>query len=130
MAGGRIAACCGGLLCSACPQFLSSAWLADFVGFYLAHIGSVIDRLPGLQQSAAMMDKPQDKTARARQNLEKALLPILIFAPLVAVLCWTAAWIFRDEFIFKAALIGLGCFTIVVGAVACLLVLLKRIDHE
>ncbi len=77
-----------------------------------------------------MADKSQhDKNSRALQNLEKALLPILIFAPLVTLLCWTAAWIFRDEFIFKATLIGLGCFTIVVGAVACLLVLLRRIDR-
>ena len=65
-----------------------------------------------------------------RENLEKALLPILIFAPLVTMLCWVAAWIFRDEFIFKATLIGLGCFTIVIGAVSCLLVLLKRIDRN
>ncbi|MBN9597715.1 MAG: hypothetical protein J0G36_20480 [Afipia sp.] len=65
-----------------------------------------------------------------RRGLEKALLPILIFAPLVTVLCWTAAWIFRDEFIFKAVLIGLGGFAIVIGTVACLLVLLKRIDRD
>lgn len=70
-----------------------------------------------------------DKGRGVRPNLEKALLPILIFAPSVTVLCWAAAWIFRDEFIFKATLIGLGCFTIVIGAVACLLVLLKRIDR-
>ncbi len=65
----------------------------------------------------------------ARQGLEKVLLPILIFAPLVTLLCWTAAWVFRDDFVFKATLISLGCFTIVVGAVACLLVLVKRIDR-
>lgn len=79
---------------------------------------------------AAMTERsPNGRRARVRQNLEKALLPILIFAPSVTVLCWTAAWIFRDEFVFKATLIGLGAFTIVVGAVACLLVLLKRIDR-
>jgi hypothetical protein len=76
-----------------------------------------------------MADKSTDsKRSRTRPNLEKALLPILIFAPSVTVLCWTAAWIFRDEFVFKATLIGLGCFAIVIGAVACLLVLLKRLD--
>jgi hypothetical protein len=84
-----------------------------------------------LPQSVAMAGKPQsNKMQRMRQNLEKALLPILIFAPLVTLLCWTAAWIFRDDFIFKATLIGLGCFTIVIGAVACLLVLLKRLDGD
>lgn len=90
---------------------------------------SIIDRCGCLPQSAAMTGAPQSKRPRVRQSLEKALLPLLIFAPSVTVLCWTAAWIFRDEFIFKATLIGLGCFTIVIGAVACLLVLLKRIDR-
>lgn len=76
-----------------------------------------------------MAGKFQSKTPERRGSLERALLPILIFAPSVTVLCWIAAWIFRDEFVFKAVLIGLGCFTVVVGAVACLLVLLKRIDR-
>jgi len=76
------------------------------------------------------MNAKQTRPERLRENLEKALLPILIFAPLVTLLCWSAAWIFRDEFIFKATLIGLGCFTIVIGAVSCLLVLLKRIDRN
>lgn len=99
-----------------------------FVAFTLPQI---IDQQGTLPQSGVMTGNlPSDKRARVRQNLEKALLPILIFAPSVTVLCWVAAWIFRDEFIFKATLIGLGCFTIVVGAVACLLVLLKRIDRE
>lgn len=71
-----------------------------------------------------------NRNSRVRQNLDKALLPILIFAPSVTVLCWTAAWVFRDEFVFKATLIGLGGFAIVIGAVACLLVLLKRIDRS
>lgn len=76
-----------------------------------------------------MSRKLPQKNPDPRKGLEKALLPILIFAPSVTVLCWTAAWIFRDEFVFKAVLIGLGCFAIVLGAVACLLVLLKRIDR-
>lgn len=62
----------------------------------------------------------------ARQGLERVLLLILIFAPLVTLLCWTAAWVFRDDFIFKATLIGLGGFSIVTGLVACLLALVKR----
>ncbi len=90
----------------------------------------VIDRLARVQQSGSMTDRSQNRTGRARPNLEKALLPILLFAPLVTLLCWTAAWIFRDDFIFKATLIGLGCFTIVLGAISCLLVLLKRIDRS
>jgi len=77
-----------------------------------------------------MAGKFQNRNPERRGSLERALLPILIFAPSVTVLCWVAAWIFRDEFVFKAVLIGLGCFAIVIGAVACLLVLLKRIDGE
>jgi hypothetical protein len=77
-----------------------------------------------------MNGKSQNNDTAARRSPEKVLLPILIFAPLVTLLCWTAAWIFRDEFVFKATLIGLGCFTIVVGAVACLLVLVKRVDRD
>ena len=77
-----------------------------------------------------MTGKFQNKLPEWRGSLERALLSILIFAPSVTVLCWVAAWIFRDEFVFKAVLIGLGCFAIVLGAVACLLVLLKRIDRE
>lgn len=72
--------------------------------------------------------KTESKT-RAPLTFETALLPILIFAPVVAVLCWTAAWIFRDEFVFKGTLIGLGCFPIVVAVVAYLLVLLKKLDR-
>lgn len=77
------------------------------------------------------MNGKSRNTPDARQSLEKhgpekVLLPILIFAPLVTLLCWTAAWVFRDDFVFKATLIGLGCFTIVIGAVACLMALVKR----
>jgi hypothetical protein len=89
----------------------------------------IIDRQQPLPQSGAMTGKREDREVRTRENLEKALLPILIFAPSVTVLCWIAAWIFRDEFVFKAVLIGLGCFAVVLGVAACLLVLLKRIDR-
>lgn len=77
-----------------------------------------------------MAQKPQtSRNTRAPLTFETALLPILVFAPVVAVLCWTAAWIFRDEFVFKGTLIGLGCFPIVVAVVAYLLVLLKKLDR-
>ncbi|CAN5255936.1 hypothetical protein BH10PSE10_BH10PSE10_14370 [soil metagenome] len=81
--------------------------------------GKSQNRNPGARQGL-------EKQGVQKQGLEKVLLPILIFAPAVTLLCWTAAWVFRDDFVFKATLIGLGCFTIVVGAVACLLVLVKR----
>lgn len=72
---------------------------------------------------------PNTDGARTPLSFETALRPILIFAPVVAVLCWTAAWVFRDEFVFKGTLIGLGCFPIVVAVVAYLLVLLKKLDR-
>lgn len=72
---------------------------------------------------------PKADGTRTPLSFETALLPILIFAPVVAVLCWTAAWVFRDEFVFKGTLIGLGCFPIVVAVVAYLLVLLKKLDR-
>jgi hypothetical protein len=49
--------------------------------------------------------------------------------PVIQASAETAAWIVRDEFVFKATLVGFGCFTIVVGAVACLLALVKRVDR-
>lgn len=84
-----------------CLHFLSCGLLCQ-----------IIDRRTRLPQSAAW-EKIRTGNPDKRRGLEKALLPILIFAPLVTVLCWTAAWIFRDEFIFKAVLIGLGGFAIV-----------------
>ncbi len=81
--------------------------------------GKSRNKSPGARQGS-------EKQSLEKQGLEKVLLPILIFAPVVTLLCWTAAWVFRDDFVFKATLIGLGCFTIVVGAVSCLLVLVKR----
>lgn len=76
-------------------------------------------------------DRSQSESkTRVPLTFETALLPILVFAPVVAVLCWTAAWIFRDEFVFKGTLIGLGCFPIVVAVVAYLLVLLKKLDRS
>jgi hypothetical protein len=52
---------------------------------------------------------------------------MLVFAPIVAIVCWTAAWVFREQFVLSATLLGLGAFPIVVAVVAYLLVLLKRL---
>lgn len=73
---------------------------------------------------------PGERGSRAGPAADRALVAILLFAPIVAALCWAAAWMFRDEFVFKATLIGLGCFTIVIAVVACLLVLLRRRDNS
>ena len=55
---------------------------------------------------------------------------MLVFAPIVAILCWTAAWVFREQFVLSATLIGLGSFPIVVAVVAYLLVLLKKLKTD
>jgi hypothetical protein len=44
-----------------------------------------------------------------RVSVKAALMPMLWFAPINAVICWTAAWVFRDHFEFMAVFIGIGC---------------------
>jgi hypothetical protein len=78
-----------------------------------------------------MMAARQSDTRPGRLTLtfEKALRPIFVFAVLNAVICWVAAWIFRENFLFSATLLGLGAFPIVVAVCAYLLVLVKRIER-
>jgi hypothetical protein len=54
------------------------------------------------------------------------LTPIMLLALGTAVVAWTAAWFFRDQFVFSAVLIGIGCFPIVVAVVGYLFVLTKK----
>jgi hypothetical protein len=68
--------------------------------------------------------------SRSALTLTSALTPILVFAPIVAIVCWTAAWIFREQFVLSATLLGLGSFPIVVAVVAYLLVLLKKLKID
>ena len=63
-------------------------------------------------------------------TLKSALTPMLVFAPIVAILCWTTAWVFREQFVLSATLLGLGSFPIVVAVVAYLLVLLKKLKTD
>ena len=76
-----------------------------------------------------MMGKSQHDSGSAL-TLKTALTPMLVFAPIVATLCWTAAWVFREQFVLSATLIGLGSFPIVVAVVAYLLVLLKKLKTD
>ena len=55
------------------------------------------------------------------------LTPIMVLALGTAIVAWTAAWFFRDNFIFSTTLLGIGCLPIVIAVVAYLLVLLKRL---
>lgn len=75
------------------------------------------------------MSKPHHGPGSAL-TLKTALTPMLVFAPIVALLCWTAAWVFREQFVLSATLIGLGSFPIVVAVVAYLLVLLKKLKTD
>ena len=52
-----------------------------------------------------------------------ALLPIMVFAPINAVLCWTA----RDRYEFMATFVGFGCGPIVVAPCAYLFVLVSTV---
>jgi len=59
-----------------------------------------------------------------------AMTPIMVLALGTALIAWTAAWIFRDNFIFSTTLLGIGCLPIVIAVVAYLLVLLKNLDAK
>ena len=62
---------------------------------------------------------------RREVSLKAAMMPICVLALLNAVICWTAAWAFRDRFEFSATLLGLGCLPIVVAVCAYLYLLTK-----
>ena len=62
-----------------------------------------------------------------RVSVKAALMPMLWFAPINAVICWTAAWMFRDHFEFMAVFVGIGCAPIVVALSAYLYVLVNSI---
>jgi hypothetical protein len=63
-----------------------------------------------------------------KPTFRMAMTPIMILALGTAVIAWTAAWIFRDNFVFSATLLGIGCLPIVIAVIAYLLVLLKRLE--
>ena len=58
------------------------------------------------------------------------LLPILLFAPVNAVICWTAAWVFRDRYEFMATFVGFGLGPIVIAVCAYLYVLVSTVSRE
>jgi hypothetical protein len=70
----------------------------------------------------------QSRLGRLVLTLENATTPIFVFATVNAVLCWAAAWLFKDTYEFSAALLGLGGLPIVVAVCAYLLVLVNRVE--
>jgi hypothetical protein len=69
------------------------------------------------------------RIGRLTLTFEKALKPIFIFAFLNAILCWGAAWLFRETYVFSATLLGLGRLPIVVAICAYLLVLVHKVKR-
>jgi hypothetical protein len=62
-----------------------------------------------------------------RVSVKAALMPILWFAPVIAIISWTAAYVFRDHFEFMATFVGIGCAPIVVALCAYLFVLVNSV---
>jgi hypothetical protein len=77
-----------------------------------------------------MLEMPQRPPRRRRLALRfrEHLLPIFIFGPVMAILCWGAAWFFRERQNFSDAFLGLGAFAIVIPFCAYLFVLVNRAE--
>lgn len=76
-----------------------------------------------------MTAKPNTPVRRLALNIEAAIRPIFAFALLNALLCWGAAWVFRDVYEFSMILLVVGCLPIVVAVCAYLLVLVTRVER-
>lgn len=63
-------------------------------------------------------------------SFRPVMTPIMLLALGTALLAWTAAWLFRDNFVFSATLLGIGGLPVVIAVVAYLLVLLKNLDAK
>ena len=66
---------------------------------------------------------------RLTLTFERATTPIFAFAVVNAIVCWSAAWVFRDTYEFALILLGLGCFPVVVAVCAYLLLLVNKIER-
>jgi hypothetical protein len=73
--------------------------------------------------------RDQSKLGRLTFTFEKAMTPIFVFALVNALVCWGAAWFFKETYEFSATLLGLGGFPIIVAVCAYLLVLVNRVEH-
>ncbi len=77
-----------------------------------------------------MTEAPQrSRRRRLALRFREHLLPIFVFGPLMALLCWGAAWFFWEWRDFAGAFLGLGCFAIVIPFCAYLLVLVNRVEN-
>lgn len=71
-------------------------------------------------------DKPRRRLLSVRRNL----LPIMVFAVVVAAMSWVGAWFFADRPQYSNALIGLGCLPIVIAVCAYLIVLINNVERR
>ena len=74
-----------------------------------------------------MTEAAKPQPARAAM-LRSALLPMLLFAPVNAIVCWTAAWMLRDRYEFMALLVALGGGPILAALATYLYVLVSTVD--
>lgn len=63
-------------------------------------------------------------------SIKRHLLPIMVFAVVIAAMSWAAAWFFADRPQYSNALIGLGCLPIVVAVCAYLIVLINNVERR
>lgn len=73
---------------------------------------------------------PKGALGRFTLTFERALTPIFVFALINAVVCWVAAWVFRETFEFMALFVALGGLPIVVAVCAYILVLIHKIERD
>jgi hypothetical protein len=74
--------------------------------------------------------KPPVVQPRRLLSIKRNLAPIMIFAVVAALLCWTAAWVFADRGDISNVLIVIGLFPMVVAVAAYLIVLITNIERK
>jgi tellurite resistance protein TehA-like permease len=77
-----------------------------------------------------MAARQNTRVDRLALTFRQAMTPIFVFALVSAVVCWAAAWVFKETYVFSATLLGLGCLPIVVAICAYLLVLVHKVERE
>jgi uncharacterized membrane protein len=70
------------------------------------------------------------KPRRRFLSIQRNLLPIMVFAVVIAAMSWAAAWFFADRPQYSNALIGLGCLPIVVAVCAYLIVFINNVERR
>ena len=64
-----------------------------------------------------------------RIRVQSALNPIIWLAVSVPIIAWSAAFLFRDEFVFASVLVAVGCLPIIVAVLAYMILLFRSPDR-